>query len=150
MLNVFVDLEFLVSFEIFPDSCFGIVARPPRAVREHFPGHVLNDGIENDTVAADAGEWRICLQFGQHVIVRVVAVEADQYARVVSGESLDLINNLWRNAGTLNHLYARRHRVRLNGGAVMRANINVDAQHHTARNFRIQILARLDGIAYIQ
>jgi hypothetical protein len=66
-----------VTLEIFQNHCFKIVALPPRPIREHFVGHVLDDGVENDAIAALAGEWLIGMQFYQHVFVRVIAVKAD-------------------------------------------------------------------------
>lgn len=93
-----------MCLEVFPNSCFGIVARPPGPVRKHFLWHILDDGIEDDTIAALASEWRIGLQFCQHMIMRVVTIEADQHMGIVRSNGAYLFNDLGRDAGALNHL----------------------------------------------
>ena len=99
MLDGFIDFEFGVGFKVFPDCGFGVVAGPPGAIGEHVCWHILDDGVEYDTVAAIAGERGICLQLGKHVIMGMVAVEADQNAIVlVVCNGLDLFDGLWRNA----------------------------------------------------
>ena len=84
------------------------------------------------------------------MVAGVVAVETDQHPGILPGNAMHLLNNLGRNTGTLNHLNARRHRVRLDSGTVMGANINVNAQHLAAGDFRVEYLAGFDGVAHIQ
>lgn len=135
MLDAFVDLKFRVHIQILPDGCFWIVGRPPRPIREHFLRHVFDNRIEDYAIAVFADQWRIRLQLGKDMGMRMVAIEADQYTRIVRGDSSYLFDNLGRNTGTLNHLNTRCHRMSLNSGTIVRTNVDVDTQHLAVRNF---------------
>jgi len=64
VLDGFVDFKFRVIFQVFPDGGFGVVSWPPGAVGEHVGGQVVNDGVEDDAVAADTGEGGVGFEFG--------------------------------------------------------------------------------------
>ncbi len=64
MIDLFVDFKLRMAFEVFPNRRLGIVSWAPGAVGEHVFGHVFDNGVEHNAVAADAGERGIGLQLG--------------------------------------------------------------------------------------
>src|SRR5665647_2328890 len=92
-------LELGVRLQVFPHCRLRVVARPPRAVGEHVRGHVLDDSVEHHAVAAHGGERRVSFEFGEYVVVCVVAIEADQHTRMVRGDGANLFDDLWCDAG---------------------------------------------------
>jgi len=99
MLNTLIDLKFRVSLQILPYGCFWIIARSPRSVREHVCGHIFDYGIEHYAIAVFAGERSIGLEFCQNMVVGMIAVEADQYTRIVCGNGMHLLDDFGGNAG---------------------------------------------------
>lgn len=73
-------------------AVFGVVTRPP-GQSKHFLWHVLDNGVKDHTVATHAGQ-RCVRPASPHMVMSVVAVEADQHTRVIPGDSMDLLNDL--------------------------------------------------------
>lgn len=72
VVNRFFDLKFGMRFEKLPHSGLGIVSWPPRPIGKQRLGTVVDDGVPHDAVTADRHEWRVCLEFGKHVLVRAI------------------------------------------------------------------------------
>ncbi len=107
MVDGFVDFKFGVGFEEFPHGGFGIVARAPWAVREHFFWEVFDDGVEDDAVTVLANQGRIGAEFFEDMLVGVVTVQAHKDFGVVRGNFADLLDDFRRDAGALDHLDTR-------------------------------------------
>jgi hypothetical protein len=82
MLDAFVDLELRMGLQILPHRSLRVVARAPWPVGEHVGRHVFDYRVEDNTVAAHLVERRIGLQLGKHMLVCVVAVQANEHALV--------------------------------------------------------------------
>ena len=67
MVDLFVDLELWVGLEVVVDGGLGVVARSPGAVGEQVRGHVFDDGVEDDAVAAGGDQRGVGLEFGEDV-----------------------------------------------------------------------------------
>ena len=67
MVDLFVDLELRVILEVLVDGGLGVVARSPGAVGEQVRGHVFDDGVEDDAVAAGGDQRGVGLEFGEDV-----------------------------------------------------------------------------------
>jgi len=80
----------------------------------------------------------------------MVGIKADQDAVVAFSYLLDLFDNFRCDAGALDHLDAGCHRMRLDGGAVVSTNVDVDTQYPAARFFGIEADARFNCFAHIQ
>ena len=103
VLNAFIDFKLGVRFEIFSDSRFWIIPRPPRAVGKNIGWNIIDESIEHDTVAAYRGQGCIGFQLSQHMAMSVVAIQTHQYAVFPPSHGLDLRDDLGRDAGSLNH-----------------------------------------------
>ena len=96
-----------MGFKKLPNGGFGVVARTPRAVVEHFFWEVFDDSIEDDAVTALTDQGRVGLEFFEDVLVSVVAIEAHEDFRVFFGYFVNLLDDFPCNTGTLDHLDAR-------------------------------------------
>lgn len=74
MVDLIVCFKLRVCFQVFVYCGFRVVSRAPRSVWEHIDGHVFNDRVKNDAITSVAGQWSISLQFGEDMVVGVVAV----------------------------------------------------------------------------
>lgn len=86
LMDALVDHEFRVRAQVFGDRRVRAVAFSPGAAAAELGRHVLHDGVEDHAVTAHAGQGRIALQFGQHLLVRVIAVQADQDTGMPGGD----------------------------------------------------------------
>ncbi len=96
-----------MGFKKFPNGGFGVVARTPRAVGEHFFREIFHNGVENDTVTVLAYQGRVSTEFFEDMLVSMVAIEAHEDFRVFFGNFVDLLDDFPCNTGTLDHLDAR-------------------------------------------
>lgn len=115
--------------QLFPDGDLGTVALAPGAVTTHMIRNIFNGGIKHDTIAARARERRICQQFGEHMVVGVIGVKADQNALIAIGDFLHLRDDLEGDGGLLDHRDAFEHGVSLDGLPVVSADADVYSQN---------------------
>ena len=68
--------KFWMGLQIFPYSCFWIVARSPRPIREHVCGHIFDYSIEHYAIIVFAGERHVALRLQvRQAHGRMIAVE---------------------------------------------------------------------------
>lgn len=79
VVDVFVDLELSMRLQPFMNGCFGVVANVPGAIGEGAGGEVFNGSVKHDAVAADGHQIGVRIQFGEHVLMRVVGVQGHQH-----------------------------------------------------------------------
>jgi len=150
VVDLFVDLELQVGLEVLVDGGLGVVAGAPWAVGEHVCGQVFDDGVEDDAVAAGGDQRGVGLEFGEDVRVGVVGVQADQDALVARGLGVHLFDDLGGDGGALDHVDAVGHGVGHDGGAVMGADVDVDAEHAPLGVCWVQWRALLHRVAVVQ
>ena len=117
-----------MGFKKFPNGGFGVVARTPRAVGEHFFREIFHNGVENDTVTVLAYQGRVSTEFFKDMLVGVVAVQAHEDFGVIRGDRVNLLDDFRSDAGALDHLYARGQRMGFDRLPVMWSNIDIDAE----------------------
>ena len=150
MLDALINLKLRVRFEVFMHGSLGVIAWRPRAVGEQVGGYVLDDGIKHDAITAGSDQRGVGVEFGEDVVVGVVGVQANENPLVVLSDGMHLFDDVGGDAGTLDHLNPRGHRVGFNGGAVVGADVDVEADDLALRACGIERAALFDGIAVLQ
>lgn len=82
--------------------------------------------------------------------VGVVGVETDQDPLVIFGDGLNVLDAGGVDGGALDHVDAVGQRVGLDGGAVVGADVDVEAEDAAARCFRVEQNALLGRFAVVK
>ncbi len=150
MVYGFADFKFGVGFEVFPNCGFGVVARAPGAIGEHFLWEVFDDGVEDDAVTRLAYQRSIGAEFFEDMRVCVIAVQTHEDFGVVRGNFVDLLDDFGRDARALDHLDARGQRMGFDRLPVVRADIDVKAEDFSFRDTWINGLIFFDRHAEVE
>lgn len=118
-----------MAFEVFVNGGFRVIALTPGSVGKHAGRQILDDSIKYHTVASDCCQWGIGLQLREHMVMGVVAIEANKDLFFAVRALADLVDDFLGNARTLNHLDSARHGVFQDRLAVVFTDINVNAKH---------------------
>ncbi|MNV60943.1 hypothetical protein D3C71_1534320 [compost metagenome] len=107
-------------------------------MRAEFRRHVFDERVEDDAVAACGRHRCIGLQFGQHMVMRMVGVQADQHALGVPDQVAHLLNDIRGDARSLDHRDQVAHRVGFDRLPIMCTDINIHTDDPAVRDARHQ------------
>src|SRR5262245_61322794 len=95
-----IDLEIVDFSQVSPQRGQWIVALVPGAVADGCRRELLDERVEHHTEAARRHQRRVRSKLGEHVIVRVVGVEAYEDSRPRGGVTPNLRNDRFVDTGT--------------------------------------------------
>src|SRR5204863_1653433 len=108
-----------------------VVARPPRPRPVLLRRDLLDERVRDDEKLADGDERAIGAQLAEDVRVSVVRVEHDHDALDLSGRGAGPGDDVIVQRRAFDHADPLRERVRLDRLAVVRADVDVDAEYLT-------------------
>jgi len=86
-----------MGLQPFMNGRFRVVANVPGAIGEGAGGEVFDGCVEHDAVAADGHQMGVGVQFGEHVLMRVVGVQGHQHP--IDGIGMAVHFDLLRGSG---------------------------------------------------